>query len=145
MVFSKSCEYGIKAAIYIASQSLKRRRVSLKEIAEKIDSPIAFTAKILQILVRNNIIDSTKGPVGGFQIERGRMDEVKLSHIVSAIDGDAVFRGCGLGLKECDANRPCPVHDRFARIRGKLRTMLENTSLYELSNGLEVGVTFLKR
>jgi Rrf2 family protein len=145
MMFSKACEYGIRAAVYIALQSLEGRRVSVNEIAEKIDSPIAFTAKILQQLSRNNVIHSVKGPTGGFEIERTDMEAVKLNMVVKAIDGDQIYVGCGLGLKECDAGKPCPLHDKFVDIRTDLRHMLESTSLYELATGLEVGLTYLKR
>jgi Rrf2 family protein len=144
-MFSKACEYGIRATTYIAMQSLDDRRVSLKEIAEKIDSPVAFTAKILQILSKNNIVDSVKGAHGGFEITRTQIDRIKLSQIVYAIDGDTIYAGCGLGLNECNANKPCPVHDKFVEIRNDLKQMLENTSLYEMTVGLEVGLTFLKR
>lgn len=144
-MFSKACEYGLRAATYIAMQSLEGRRVSLKEIAEKIDSPIAFTAKILQLLSKNNIVDSIKGAHGGFEITRTQIDQLKLSEIVNAIDGDVIYAGCGLGLKECNANKPCPVHDKFVDIRNDLRQMLENTSLYEMTTGLELGLTYLKR
>lgn len=144
-MFSKACEYGIKATLYIATQSLQSDRVMLKEIAREINSPEAFTAKILQQLARNKIVDSVKGPYGGFQIEKKRIDEIRLSEIVSAIDGDNIYRGCGLGLDQCNANQPCPLHDKFVDIRNNLRRMLESTSLYELATGLEVGLTFLKR
>lgn len=144
-MFSKACEYGIKAALYIATQSLQGERVMLKEIAREINSPEAFTAKILQQLARRRIVDSLKGPYGGFLIEKDRLDKIPLSEIVSAIDGDEIYRGCGLGLKQCNAKQPCPLHDKFVEIRNNLRKMLENTSLYELATGLEVGLTFLKR
>jgi len=144
-MFSKACEYGIRAATYIAMQSLEGRRVSLKEIAEKIDSPVAFTAKVLQLLSKNKIVDSAKGAHGGFEITRRQIDEIMLSQIVNAIDGDTIYAGCGLGLKECNANKPCPVHDKFVEIRNDLKQMLENTSLYEMTAGLEVGLTYLKR
>tara|TARA_R110002167_G_scaffold134051_18_gene319455 strand:- start:106 stop:540 length:435 start_codon:yes stop_codon:yes gene_type:complete len=144
-MFSKACEYGIRAATYIASQSMMGRRVSLKEIAEEIDSPVAFTAKILQQLSKNQIVDSVKGATGGFEIQRIGIDRIKLSEIVYAIDGDNVYMGCGLGLKKCNANKPCPVHNKFVQIRNDLRYMLENTSLYEMTAGLEVRLTFLKR
>ena len=120
-------------------------RVSLKDIARDIDSPVAFTAKILQQLARNNIIDSVKGPVGGFEIQKDKIASIKLSQIVFAIDGDSIYRGCGLGLKECNALEPCPLHEKFVLIRNDLKEMLETTSLYELTKGLDVGLTFLKR
>ncbi|HET8736534.1 MAG TPA: Rrf2 family transcriptional regulator [Pricia sp.] len=144
-MFSKACEYGIRAATYIATQSLTGRRVSLREIAEEIDSPMAFTAKILQQLSRNQILDSAKGAAGGFEIERARIDQIRLGDIVFAIDGNAVYAGCGLGLRECNAAKPCPVHDKFVAIRNDLQQMLENTSLYEMTLGLEAGLTYLKR
>ena len=144
-MFSKACEYGLRAATYIAMQSLDGRRVSLKEIADNIDSPIAFTAKILQLLSKNNIVESVKGAHGGFEISRTQMDKLKLGDIVDAIDGDTIYAGCGLGLNECNADKPCPVHSKFVDIRNDLRKMLESTSLYEMTAGLEVGLTFLKR
>ena len=67
-MFSKSCEYAIRATIFIATQSQSNANIGIKEIAKEIDSPIAFTAKILQVLVKNNILKSTKGVGGGFMI-----------------------------------------------------------------------------
>ncbi len=65
-MFSKSCEYGIKALIYIANYSIKDKRANISFPAEAIDSPTAFTAKILQRLVKGDIVNSRKGPHGGF-------------------------------------------------------------------------------
>ncbi len=144
-MFSKACEYGIRATIYIAMQSLEKNRVNLKEIAAAIDSPVAFTAKILQKLVKNDIVESVKGAHGGFQIDRVHIDSIKLNQIVSAIDGDKIFKGCALGLHHCNESLPCPVHFKFKEIRDNLEQMTKETSIYELATGLEVGLTFLKR
>lgn len=145
MIFSKACEYGIRATLYIARQSLDGERVSLKSISAEIDSPVAFTAKILQLLAKNEIINSLKGPTGGFYIPPKKIDSVKLREIVNAIDGDSIFQGCGLGLKECNEKYPCPVHDKFKVIRNNLQKMMDETSLYDLAIGLQIGHTFLKR
>jgi len=143
-MFSKTCEYGIRATIFIASQSCQNKRVGLKDIAKKIDSPEAFTAKILQILARNHIIHSVKGVGGGFEIPKDAMYQIKMAQIVTAIDGDRVFTGCGLGLCHCSEDHPCPVHDKFKSIRKELATMLENTNLEELAMGIKSGDTFLR-
>lgn len=144
-MFSKACQYGIKASVYIASQSEVGNRVSLKEIASSIDSPEAFTAKILHQLAKQDILTSLKGPTGGFEIPKGRAEKIKLSNIVEAIDGDSIYMGCALGFSSCDARQPCPMHNKFVTIRENLRDMLENTSLFELANGLDGGISFLKR
>lgn len=144
-MFSKACEYGIRATIYIAMQSKDGIRVSLKDIADQIDSPVAFTAKILQVLAKHHVVDSVKGPAGGFEIAPSKVGKIKLSQIVFAIDGDSIYKGCGLGLPKCSASQPCPVHDKFARIRDELRYMLENTGIQELAEGTLEGITYLKR
>lgn len=143
-MFSKACEYGIRASIFIAKKSNEGRLVSPKEISHEIDSPQAFTAKILQELVRHNIIKSVQGAYGGFEIEKDLISTIKLSQIIEAIDGNKAYSGCGLGLKECSEIRPCPLHDKFKSIRNDLKNMLETTSLEELSNGLKNGSSFLK-
>ncbi|GFZ77665.1 hypothetical protein GCM10011531_03730 [Aquaticitalea lipolytica] len=143
-MFSKACEYGIKASIFIAINSRDGRRVSPKEIAKEIDSPQAFTAKILQDLVRANIINSVKGAYGGFEIDKKDISNIKLSQIVNAIDGDKIYNGCGLGLHTCDEEHPCPVHDKFKIVRSELKNMLENTNLEQLALDIQSGASFLK-
>jgi Rrf2 family protein len=143
-MFSKACEYGIKASIFIAINSQEGRRVSPKEIAEEINSPKAFTAKILQALVRQNVIKSVQGAYGGFEIDKKDIQNIKLSQIVNAIDGDNIYNGCGLGLHSCDENHPCPVHDKFIKVRAELKQMLETTNLEQLALDIKSGVSFLK-
>ena len=143
-MFSKTCEYGIRATIFIASESYQNKRVGLKDIAKKIDSPEAFTAKILQILSRDNIINSVKGVGGGFEIPRETMKEIKLAQIVNSLEGDRVFTGCGLGLTHCSDDHPCPMHEKFKSIRTELAFMLENTNLEELALGIKSSDTFLR-
>ena len=144
-MFSKSCEYGIKAAIYITTQSLEGRRIKVAEIAENANSPIAFTAKLLGILNKHKILSSQTGPNGGFFIEPTKIREIKLEEIVSAIDGNSVYEGCGLGLDSCDSENPCPLHNEFINIRNELKIMLQTTSVYDLAMKLKAGESVLIR
>ena len=144
-MFSKACEYGIRAAIFIAKQSQYDKKASLKDVATAIESPEAYTSKILQQLSRNNIIISNKGPSGGFSMDKQALNKVKLSTIVSAIDGDSIYKGCGLGLKQCNAKLPCPIHNEFKVIRNELKKMLETTTIKSLAVDLTNGLSFLKR
>jgi len=143
-MFSKACEYGIKASIFIAISSLEGKRVTPKEISLEISSPQAFTAKILQALAKHDVINSIKGAYGGFEIEKNEIANIKLAQIVNAIDGDKIYKGCGLGLEKCDENHPCPVHDKFKSVRDNLQYMLENTTLEELALNIKSGASFLK-
>src|SRR5690606_13422884 len=97
-MFSKACEYGIRAVIIIESYSKNNKKIGIKEICNGINAPEPFTAKILQNLRKLDIINSTKGPNGGFFIEKDK--DIKLIEIVLAIDGDNIITKCGLGRSE---------------------------------------------
>lgn len=144
-MFSKSCEYGLRAIIYIAQQTTQDKKVGLQAISEAIDSPQAFTAKILQQLTRNKIVKSIKGPYGGFTIESDKINTITLSNVVSVLDGDTIYTGCGLGLSQCNEAFPCPVHHKFVAIREELKNMLTNTTLEMLLNDLNLKSIILKR
>lgn len=144
-MFSKACEHGIKAIIYIATQSLNGERVKMGDITENIASPEAFTAKVLGELVKKGIVESLKGPYGGFYIQPAKMESIKVSDIVFAIDGDEIYNGCGLGLSECSSSQPCPMHHKFIAVRSQLKAMLESTNILDLAQGLKAGETMLIR
>ncbi|MEK7253906.1 MAG: Rrf2 family transcriptional regulator, partial [Bacteroidota bacterium] len=92
-MFSKSCEYAIRATLLIATRSLEGNKVSVKDIAEATGSPVAFIGKVLQQLTKGGIVHSVQGVHGGFEIGRREMEGIRLSEIVSTIDGDRIFTG----------------------------------------------------
>lgn len=141
-MISKSCKYGIRAALFVASRFREEKKYSVKEIAEHIDAPEAFTAKILQNLTRHRIITSLKGPYGGFYIEDHQL-KIPLIHIVNAIDGLNVFHECGLGLKQCSDKHPCPFHDGYKAARSKMLKIFNDTTIGQLAKSLNKGNAFL--
>lgn len=143
-MFSKTCEYAIRAMIYIARQSKDGRKTGVKAIAAEIDSPEHFIAKILQDLVKKGLLQSAKGPNGGFYLE-GEFTKCSIADIVRATDGDRLFTGCGLGLKQCSETRPCPIHKEFKAVRQSLHSMLESAHLDTFIIEPGEQVTFLKR
>ncbi|MGB4960201.1 MAG: Rrf2 family transcriptional regulator [Saprospiraceae bacterium] len=142
-MFSKACEYAIRSSIFIASQSQEGRRVSLSDVSEKIESPEAFTSKILQKLVKEKIINSIKGPGGGFEIDPDGLSKINLLQIVHVMDG-AVLSRCSLGLQECSDTYPCPFHHKYKPVKEELIHIYETTSLKDLMAGFKNGETFLK-
>jgi Rrf2 family protein len=142
-MFSKACKYAINAMIYISTLPGRSDRVSLRDISKAINSPEAFTAKILQVLVRENLLFSIKGPNGGFGVsEEGR--KAYLYRIVEVIDGDHIFTGCALGLERCSEDHPCAVHNKFKAIREHLAGMMLTTSMEDMAKGIKDGTSFLK-
>lgn len=142
-MFSKSCEYAIRAAIYIAAESSKEKKAGIVDICEHIEAPQHFTAKILQVLTRNKIVSSQKGVNGGFYLTKDQREKT-LSEIVAATDGNALFTGCGLGLKQCSEAEPCPLHEKFGAIRAGIRKMMEDSTIDGMAKKLKKGSGFLR-
>jgi len=143
-MFSKTVEYAIRAVLFIAQKSEHGSKVGIKEISKGISAPEHFLAKILQDLSRKGLIQSIKGPNGGFYVEEASRKNT-LADIVKAIDGDKLFTGCGLGLKICSEKNPCPLHDQFKVIRKEISQMLESATVGEFNNELVKGIRHLKR
>lgn len=142
--FSKTCEYAMRAVFYIASHSTDGSRPGIKEIAENINSPEHFLAKILQKLSKEGVISSIKGPNGGFFIEPNGLSR-PLADIIICLEGDDIFTGCGLGLSYCSESNPCPLHNEFKKVRNQLTKMLHNTTIGEFNGELLTGALTLNK
>lgn len=134
----------MRAVFYVASNTADGSRVGLKEIAAEIDSPEHFLAKILQDLCRKGILESAKGPNGGFFADVQTMSR-PLADIVSAIDGNAIFTGCGLGLAQCSEVNPCPLHAEFKKVRSQITHMLTTTTIGQFNKQLLSGKISLRK
>lgn len=143
-MFSKACEYAIRAMIFIAKKSAEGSTTGIIEIAKGIDAPQPFIAKILQELRRHGLVQSNKGPNGGFFIDDPK-EKITLADVVRAIDGDRIFTGCALGLQKCNAKKPCPLHDEFNLIRSKMYDTLQSYSVAHFNEELRLGLRYLKR
>lgn len=131
-MFSKACTYGIRAALYLAAHAQDGQRLGVREIAEALDVPQHFLAKILQQMVRNQLVSSAKGPHGGFYLSEANR-EVRLRQIVISIDGPDAFTSCVLGLSVCSSTHPCPLHVQAMAYRDGLHYQLKHQQVGELA------------
>jgi Rrf2 family protein len=131
-MFNKETEYALRGLVYIKLQNLKSRRPGTAEVAKEIDAPPFYTAKILQRLVRAGFLRSLKGKGGGFFFEPGQ-PEIPLKNLISAIEGESSFSGCGFGLKQCDENHPCPLHEKYATVRQLINDLVSEETVQGLA------------
>jgi Rrf2 family protein len=136
--------YAIRAVVLMATLHDHPGRWTLRAVVERTGAPEAFMAKILSKLAQAGIIDSVKGPGGGFMLTPERADKLRLEEVVRTIDGDALFSGCALGFPRCDARKPCPIHDQVVQVRDRLHQLLTDTRIADLGHELEEGHTFLR-
>jgi Rrf2 family protein len=137
-MFNKETEYAIRGLVYIQLQNFEGKRPGVAEIAEQIDAPHFYTAKILQRMVRQGFIESQKGKGGGFYFDN-KKPELSLKQLIIATEGDKLFGGCGFGLKQCDENNPCPLHEKYGPIRDALNKLVTEENVQSLAQGVLRG------
>ncbi len=142
MHLSKSAEYGLRAVLYLATNYQEGIRFGAKTMAKDLSFPEAFLGKILQNLVRKGIISSIKGPNGGFFIENQKMD-IPIINIVEAIDGLETLHHCGLGLHNCNDEKPCPIHKDYRPLRDGFFEILSEKSIRDFKLDIEAGNSFV--
>ncbi|MCJ7449969.1 MAG: Rrf2 family transcriptional regulator [Bacteroidales bacterium] len=134
-MLSNSCRYGIRAIIYLASLPQTKGKTGIKQIAKDLELPTPFLAKILQQLAKQKILNSTKGPHGGFSLLKDSKN-ITLLDIVKTIDGEEIFTNCIIHNETCSSvdrsKKSCPVHDDFSRVRTDLIKLFRNKTIYDL-------------
>jgi Rrf2 family iron-sulfur cluster assembly transcriptional regulator len=134
-MLSSSSKYGIRAVTYIASQSKNKGKIGIKQISKDLELPTPFLAKILQLLAKQKILSSSKGPHGGFSLLRDPR-KIKILDIITTIDGTDVFDNCIIHNMPCkcvDENKlKCPIHDDYFKVRNGLVKLFTNKTIYSL-------------
>lgn len=138
MILSKSCQYGVRALLYIAMESDKSEKTELIKIADALDIPKPYLAKIMQQLVKRGLARSTKGPNGGFYMTPKEKSK-NLLNIIEAIDGLEYFTQCGLGMEECDSKHACPIHNEVVKIREKVMNTFGKYSVEKIGQKIKKG------
>lgn len=142
-MLSKSCIYALRSIVFIAHHATEETKIGFKEIAQELDLPTPYMGKILQQLTKNKIIQSVKGPNGGFYLNE-ESKGIKIIKIIEMMDGLEFFHNCGFGLKECDEKHPCPLHFDFKIYRDGLWDVFNSKSILTLVNKIEDGNAFIQ-
>ena len=133
MLYTKSAEYAIQAMIYL-SENQTDKPTMIATIAEAYNIPYQFLAKIVQNLVKRNLVVAKRGRNGGINLSRNPKD-IYLTEIIDAIDGPPPeTEKCVIGLDLCSDETPCPLHHKWKPIRTNIREMLAAENLEELAH-----------
>ncbi|PIE90732.1 MAG: transcriptional regulator [Acidobacteria bacterium] len=142
-MFSLTCEYAIRALTYIATQNLEETTM-VADIAKEANIPNAYLSKILMQLKERNILDSLKGPGGGFFFIK-KPEDISLKDIVPIFDPDITDENnCIMGFSICGGNNPCPLHSSWAGFREKLFNIMETTTIAFMAEAVAAKKAFLQ-
>lgn len=141
-MLSLTCKTAIKAVIYLASKFEAGEKIGIKEIAAFIDGSEHTVGKMLQTLVKEEVILSAKGPTGGFYITAKQLKQ-PIINIIEAIDGKDVFKQCGLGLSKCSSTHPCPIHNDYKEVRDLFENLCRQKKVVDLCEPVNDGLAYL--
>jgi Rrf2 family iron-sulfur cluster assembly transcriptional regulator len=127
-MLSHTVEYALRATLFVARNHPNGLPVA--DIADAVEAPRGYLAKVLSDLARQGILESSRGPGGGFRIAT-HPNAVMLADVVRAIDG-AEERRCLLGHGRCGDNPDCTAHTRWAPIANQMDAFFGKTTLADL-------------
>jgi Rrf2 family transcriptional regulator, iron-sulfur cluster assembly transcription factor len=133
MIYSKTCEYAVRALSLFSSQNGKQG-VSIGEVSRRTKVPQAYVAKIFQALAKSGILVSRPGPGGGFTLNM-KPKELTVLRVMQALDDpvESPFVRCVMGLQECNDRNPCPLHPIWSAAKEKMITCVSKCTVSELS------------
>lgn len=139
-MLSNTCKYALRALIYLAKFSKEEKMIGIKKISEDLKLSSPFLGKILQNLVKQKLLVSTKGPNGGFALAKPSGD-ITLWDIVTRVDGEEFFTNCLIRLEPCrthDPSKPlCPVHAQYDKLRSEIANFYQGTTLEIVGKDIE--------
>jgi Rrf2 family protein len=128
MLFSTATGYALRALAALpedGSYSLA------KDLAAQLALPGPYLAKILQGLVQANILESVRGPRGGFRLTRAA-HRVTVGEVVTAMEGPSALDGCIMGFPTCSGDHPCPLHDAWSLVKAQVASSMTEATIRDL-------------
>lgn len=137
IAFPLTLQYAFKGLIFIAKNPVGKT-INVQEIAEIESLPSHFLGKIFQRLVLSKILDSKRGPGGGYSLLK-RPEEVHLLEVANSLIGyEMEERECLFGLGTCGEVKHCPIHGVVKSTEKEIGTLLKDWTLLDLINGKSI-------
>jgi Rrf2 family protein len=132
---SEAASLALHTMVYLAG--LPGRQVSVREIAGDLDVSEAHLSKVLQRLARDRLVNSVRGPKGGFSLN-SRYAEISLLDIYESIEGPLHDRHCFRTTRVCNSN-DCIFGGLLGDVNMQVREYLSKTKLPQLAGRIGSG------
>jgi Rrf2 family protein len=131
-VLSRKSKYGLKAVLLLAREH-DRGPVLISELADRERIPKKFLELILLDLKRHGILQSRKGPGGGYLLGRAP-DRISVGEVIRVLEGPLALVPCVskmayMPCEECVSERDCAVRQVFKQVRDETARILDGTTL----------------
>jgi Rrf2 family transcriptional regulator, cysteine metabolism repressor len=139
MIFTTKAEYGVRLLVELGRQDAGAP-TSLKAIAEAEGLPLAYLERIVALLKKAGLVESTRGAHGGYRLARDPAT-IQMDEVVTALEGAVVPMQCFvddsgggrvLCSHEADHGHGCATKLLWMRVQGGVQEALARTTLAEL-------------
>jgi Rrf2 family protein len=128
MLFTTATGYALRA---LAALPEDGTYCLAKDLASQLELPGPYLAKILQGLVQADILESVRGPKGGFRLTRPS-HRITVGDVVIALEGPNSLDGCIMGFPTCGGDRPCPLHEAWGAVKAQVATSMTEATIRDL-------------
>ncbi len=125
MLFSTATAYALQA---LAALPEDGSYTLAKDLSVELSLPGPYLAKILQALAQMGILESLRGPRGGFRMARPA-HRITVGDVVAALEGPEAFTGCVMGFPECGGENPCPLHDAWSQVKAHMDSSMTQSTI----------------
>ena len=131
MKISTRIRYVTRALLDLAIHE-RGKPVQLKDIALRQEISVGYLEHLIAPLVSGGIVQTIRGPKGGISLVR-RPEEIRLSEIVTALEGEIVPVACVTNPEVCTRSEVCVTRDVWAELKRATEAILESTTLRDLA------------
>ena len=133
---SKKADYALLAMRHLAANR-DVGAVSARELADAYDIPPELLAKVLQRLVRAQLLESHQGIRGGYGLAKPA-SALSVADVIQAVDGPLTVTACSDSDHTCDQFSKCNIRDPLWRIKDRIISALAATSVQELVADIQI-------
>ncbi len=139
MIFTTKAEYGVRLLVELGRHH-DGAPVSLKAIADAESLPLAYLERIVALLKKAGLVESTRGAHGGYRLARPAGD-IRMHEVVAALDGPVAPMACFVDDRtdgrvlcshETDRGHGCATKLLWTRVQGGVMHALAQTTLGQL-------------
>ncbi len=131
-MFGRTADYALRALLYLARHGQDGGYERARVIARATGMPSNYAGKVLNTLAREGLVESARGPAGGFRLGVAP-EQITAATVVDLFDAPAPNPLCILGKTACNPRRPCAAHVRWLAVLNAQRAPLAATTIADLA------------
>ncbi|MBL0311556.1 MAG: Rrf2 family transcriptional regulator [Holophagaceae bacterium] len=128
MIFTAASGYALQSLAHMPEDG---SFMMAKDLSAQLKLPAPYLAKILQRLARSGILESVRGPKGGFRLSRPS-HHITVGEVLIAMEGPGTLDACIMGFPSCDGDNPCPMHEAWSAVKALVESSMTSNTLRDL-------------